>query len=133
MPGEISAFKDCARLRNLLIDLPHWQSQMERGGQEHDIFEPDFDDLIYKLTRKNEFGLFPHYDPETRSIGSRPALPSEYLRRLELQNELFADDIRLMGLGITDVGAVYTLPPSSPIRGAPRPFSFPPTAGRVRA
>ena len=35
---------------------------------------------------------------EGRKIGVAPASPWEYLRRLELQNELFGDDIRIIGL-----------------------------------
>jgi len=34
----------------------------------------------------------------TGMIAIQPALPSEYLRRLELQNELFGDHIHLVGL-----------------------------------
>jgi len=31
-------------------------------------------------------------------LGIRPALPREYLRRLDLQNDLFGDEIRVLGL-----------------------------------
>ena len=35
-------------------------------------------------------------------LGIRPALPREYLRRLDLQNDLFGDEIRVLGLTRAD-------------------------------
>jgi len=43
-------------------------------------------------------------------LGIRKALPAEYLRRLELQNELFGDDIQVMGL--TRAGRLATTQPT---------------------
>ena len=90
---------------------------MEQCGQEHDVYEPDCEPLIYKLTKRNEFGLFPHFDQNNQSVGLRPASPIEYFERLLLQNEWFEDDIRLEGIGITDAGSIYTLTSQPFIQG----------------
>ena len=42
-------------------------------------------------------GWAPVLDP-SGMLGIHPALPTEYLRRLELQNELFGDQIQIIGL-----------------------------------
>ncbi|MEO0413955.1 MAG: hypothetical protein AAF226_03270 [Verrucomicrobiota bacterium] len=89
--------------------MPFWLDQIVGGGQEHDVIGPNSDNRVYKLTKRNEFGLFPHYYAEEESVGLRPASPLEYFDRLLMQNEWFGDDTQLEGIGFTDAGSVYTL------------------------
>lgn len=91
--------------------------RFDTGGQEHDVWEADFDPRMYKLTKRNAFGLFPVPDFAAGAMGSRPALPSEYLDRLDLQNVVFGDDNALEGIALSDTGAIYTVTSQPYIKG----------------
>lgn len=86
-----------------------WLSRVEHGGQEHDVYEPDDDPLIYKLTKRSAFGYYASYKPDSGELGMRPATAIEYLDRLLISNEFFGDDIQLEGIGISSGGSIYTL------------------------
>ncbi len=98
--------KEC---RFVLRDLDAWRDLVIGGGQEHDVIGMDRQEVVHKLTKRNEFGLFPMFDRQDGSIGLRPATPSEYFDRLLLQNVWFGDDIQLQGIGISDGGSTYVL------------------------
>ena len=59
-------------------------------GHEHEVWFSERDRRVLKATYPNKFGL---------TLGvHRDATPSQYLRRLALQNRVFDDDIRLIGV-----------------------------------
>ncbi len=73
-----------------LITFP---SRFDAKGTEHVV---RFRGLSVEKHQHSD-GWVPVLD-EAGMLGIERALPSEYLRRLELQNELFGDRIRVMGL-----------------------------------
>lgn len=81
------------------------------------MIDPDTQNRVRKLTKRNEFGLFPHFDLVENTVGLRPASPIEYFDRLLLQNEWFEDDIQLVGIGLTEAGSIYTLTSQPFIKG----------------
>ena len=70
---------------------------------------PDDGGNVIKLTKRNAYGLYAVFDPASGKTGSRPASALEYLERLQWHNDLFGDDIRLLGVAENSGGAVFTL------------------------
>ncbi|MFZ4763343.1 MAG: DNA polymerase I [Roseimicrobium sp.] len=70
----------------------------ERG--EHRVYHDEAHDLVFKVTHSKRFGyvLDQGRDIAGRRLTLRDALPSEYLWRLALQNVVFGDQIRLVGI-----------------------------------
>jgi hypothetical protein len=62
-----------------------------RGGAEHSVFYDRQADIVIKLTHAGSFGW------STKGEGIR-ATPLEYLDRLEWQNHVFSDDIRIVAV-----------------------------------
>ncbi len=73
------------------------------GGEEHRIATPGDLSRYWKATHPGRCGFTIVCGEET---GQQPeltyALPLEYLERLKLQNNLFADDMRLEGVALED-------------------------------
>lgn len=96
------------------------------GGQEHRVWFSEKDARYYKATHPGRYGWYAfvdsRYDKRTQEdelfIGIGGATPLQYLDRLLLQNEAFADDIRLEGMWIEADGlAILTSQPF--IQGSP--------------
>ena len=82
---------------------------MNLGGQEHDVqIQLEFQ-RVRKTTKRNSYGFHPLRDTESGRIGMRPALPLEYLERLELQNTIFGDDWQLEGAAENAGGSLYVI------------------------
>lgn len=78
---------------------------LKRGGQEHDIFEDEASQRIFKVTRNGFFDLPPGIDLALVASGSDDrrlhlweATPYHYLQRLHLQNQLIPELNRLEGI-----------------------------------
>lgn len=70
---------------------------LREGGREHDVtFLGDADQWL-KFTKPAAAGYVVSF--ESGSPALKPALPLEYLERLALQNELFADSVSFVGVG----------------------------------
>lgn len=70
---------------------------------EHEVWFNDLWQRFVKITTPGGFGRFPKLID--RKISMRPSTPLEYLRRMSMSNEIFADDWRVIGV-ITDRGLV---------------------------
>ena len=84
-----------------LISPATYQTSLRAGGEEHRIITTGDLSRYWKVTHPGRCGFTVIVGEET---GHQPdltnALPLEYLERLQLQNNLFADDIRLEGVAI---------------------------------
>lgn len=72
-----------------------------KGGAEHDVLHAPGTGTILKFTKPSKAAYVVDFDFGTPRMAA--AAPLDYLERLRLQNELFADNIRFVGLG-GDVG-----------------------------
>lgn len=72
---------------------------VKEGGREHDLSHIEDGSEWLKFTKPSKAGYIVTFDSGSPSLA--PALPAEYLARLQLQNELFADMIRFVGVGGT--------------------------------
>jgi hypothetical protein len=68
-----------------------------KGGAEHDLLQDPTTGTILKFTKPGKAAYVVDFDLGTPRM--RPSLPVEYLERQRLQNDLFADGIRFVGLG----------------------------------
>lgn len=69
---------------------------LKEGGREHDLtFDPASSSWL-KFTKPSAAGYVVSVDFDAPEL--RPALPLEYLQRLALQNEIFADDVSFVGI-----------------------------------
>ncbi len=126
---EAETLRAFARARGLILDpfdflAPAWQ-----GGEEHLVWRDDANDRAVKLTKPNCFGLTVEaewfLDEERDEAELRPALrgamPLEYLDRLLLQNEVFGDEIELLGI-IDKRQAMHVVTAQPVIRGDSTPL-----------
>lgn len=74
-----------------LLDFPE-QRSIDTKGKEHSV--------VFRGSRVWKYQDGPALLPisEAKKLDVREALPSEYLDRLTLQNELFGDDLRVEGI-----------------------------------
>ena len=68
-----------------------------KGGAEHDVLPDPATGTILKFTKPSKAAYVVDFDLGTPRMSA--AAPLDYLERLRLQNELFADNIRFVGLG----------------------------------
>ena len=68
-----------------------------KGGAEHDVLHDPATGTILKFTKPSKAAYVVDFDLGTPRMAA--ATPLDYLERLRLQNELFADSIRFVGLG----------------------------------
>lgn len=78
---------------------------IDAKGTEHSV---RFRGAVVEKQQHSD-GWAPWLD-EAGMLGIRKALPTEYLRRLEIQNDLFGDDIQVIGL--TQAGRFVTVQPT---------------------
>lgn len=104
--------------RSLTPDL--YLEKISGGGQEHRVWHDLLQRRYWKATHAGRYGwkaaLDFRFNKRTQEdepyIGMGEALPLEYLVRLKLQNEIFADDIRLEACAIEKEGlAILTSQP----------------------
>ena len=101
----------------LILDGKSYLSRVSGGGAEHEVFIEPKEHRVYKLTRR--FGLtigtsFRMGKCTQKYLGVpfvRDATPLEYLERLALVNEVFADDVRLEGVITGEREAIITSQP----------------------
>lgn len=73
--------------------------RIEDAGEEHRVWLDEGTQRYFKATHAGRFGFFViALDDGTAELTG--ATPLEYLERLRLQNELFTDDIRLLGVAL---------------------------------
>ena len=95
-----------------------------RGGEEHQVWHDAANGRYIKLTYAGRFGLAADaqwfFDEEREEAGAkaflRDATPLEYLDRLILQNTVFGDDIRLLGI-IDKARGMHVVTSQPTIRG----------------
>ena len=104
--GEARALRDWAQARGLILDPARWLTPARKGGAEHLVWQDDEADRFIKLTLPGECGwtvdaeeIFDEaWDEWVPRPLTRIATPLEYLDRLLLANDLFGDDIALLGV-----------------------------------
>jgi len=70
---------------------------LKEGGREHDlIYDPDTASWL-KFTKPSQAGYVVSFEFGSPSL--EPGLPLEYLERLQLQNEIFLDQVTFVGVG----------------------------------
>lgn len=69
---------------------------LRTGGREHDVTHDPASASWLKFTKPSQAGYGVSFDSGRPSL--EPALPLEYLGRLLLQNRIFADSIRFVGV-----------------------------------
>ena len=72
---------------------------LKEGGREHDLTFIEDGAFWLKFTKPSAAGYVVSFDFDAPAL--EPALPLEYLERLTLQNELFADSIKFVGIAGT--------------------------------
>lgn len=72
-----------------------------QGGREHDLTFVEQGAYWLKFTKTSSAGYVVSFDSGAPAL--EPALPLEYLERLILQNEIFADNISFVGVAGTRV------------------------------
>ena len=124
--AEEHALRAWAQARSLILDPARWLAPARKGGAEHVVWQDEAADRFIKLTLPGECGWTvdaeEYFDEAWDKWVPRPrtriATPREYLDRLLLANELFGDDIQL--LGVLDAGDGMRVVTSQPtIRGEP--------------
>ena len=103
---EAKIFRAWNAESGLILDPAEYLDHAQPGGQEHMVLRDDESERVIKLTHAGRFGLAADaqwfFDEESGEAGAkaflRDATPLEYLDRLLLQNEVFGDDIRLLGI-----------------------------------
>ncbi len=82
-----------------LISPANYPPELRPGGEEHRIATPGDRSRYWKATHPGRCGFTVVCGDETGGLPELTnALPLEYLERLQLQNKLFTDDIRLEGV-----------------------------------
>ncbi len=87
-----------ARQRGVLISEPVWTALrlVSSGSAEHEVRYRAEDNRAVKRTHPGTFGFQPEL--QDGKWVSMPANPASYLRRFQLQNALFADEVQLEGV-----------------------------------
>ena len=114
---ERDAILGWARGSGCLLTGGEYLSRVQDGGAEHAVFLDEEQELVFKITRR--FGLTAGTDfrigKRTQKYLAVPfvrqATPLEYLERLVLFNEVFGDDIRLVGVIAEPEPAIVTTQP----------------------
>ena len=114
---ERDALLEWARSSGCVLDGGEYLSRVQDGGAEHAVFLDEERELVFKITRR--FGLTAGTDfrigKRTQKYLAVPfvrqATPLEYLERIVLFNEVFGDDIRLVGVIAEPEPAIVTTQP----------------------
>ncbi len=70
---------------------------LKEGGREHDLTFDSATASWLKFTKPSQAGYVVSFEFGSPSL--EPGLPLEYLERLQLQNELFGDQVTFVGIG----------------------------------
>jgi hypothetical protein len=73
-----------------------------KGGVEHDVTFDDATGTVLKFTKPDKAAYAVNFDLGTPKMAS--ATPLDYLERLEIQNEIFGDNLRFVGVATADDG-----------------------------
>ncbi len=114
---ERDALINWAAGSGLILDGKSYLDRVTGGGAEHEVFIEPKEHRVFKITRR--FGLtigtsFRMGKRTQKYLGVpfvRDATPLEYLERLALVNDVFADDIRLEGIIKGEREAIVTSQP----------------------
>ncbi len=90
-------FVGIAREASLKGCLLKEQFLVTKGGVEHDVVFDHETSTVLKFTKPGKAAYAVNFDLGTPQMVA--ALPLEYLDRLMLQNEIFGDNIRFVGIG----------------------------------
>lgn len=94
---------DWAEKSGRLIPPARYLPELRPGGEEHRIATPGDQSRYWKATQPGRCGFTVVCGEETGHLPElTQALPLEYLERLQLQNSVFTDDIRLEGVARED-------------------------------
>jgi hypothetical protein len=69
---------------------------LKEGGREHDLSFAEESQTWLKFTKPSAAGYVVSFQSGMPAL--EPALPLEYLERLQMQNDLFADDVKFVGV-----------------------------------
>jgi hypothetical protein len=69
---------------------------LKEGGREHDLTFAEESQTWLKFTKTSAAGYIVSFESGMPAL--EPALPLEYLERLQMQNDLFADDVTFVGI-----------------------------------
>ncbi len=88
-----------ARESSRLVEPAFYLTRIEDAGEEHRVWLDEPSQRYFKVTHVGRFGfhVIALSDGTAELTG---ATPLEYLERLQLQNQLFTDDIRLVGVAL---------------------------------
>jgi hypothetical protein len=85
--------REAARAGYLYEEL----TRLKIGGVEHDVIFDHESGTVLKFTKPGRAAYVVNFDLGTPKMV--PGMPLEYLKRLILQNEIFADNVSFVGLG----------------------------------
>ena len=92
---------------------------LKEGGREHDLTFIEEGACWLKFTKPAAAGYVVSFESGVPAL--EPALPLEYIERLILQNELFADSVTFVGVaGTRQLPRILTRQPHLPGEGASR-------------
>lgn len=122
--AQAKIFRAWVAESGLILDPAEYLDHAQPGGQEHMILRDAESERIVKLTHAGRFGLAADaqwfFDGEREEAGAkaylRDATPLEYLDRLILQNTVFGDDLRLLGI-IDKARGMHVVTSQPTIRG----------------
>jgi hypothetical protein len=100
--GETAHLAEWARERGVLTDGREFEdcTLVSNSTSEHEVRYHKVQNRAWKRTWAGFYGQVPC--PENGRLGRRNATPAEYLKRMALQIRLFASDIRLEGVCVSD-------------------------------
>ena len=90
-------------------ELGSWRVLSDKTS-EHKVYFPEPGIRVFKVTWPGFYGQIPCLNGG--KLDRRSATPSEYLQRQALQNEVFASDLRLEGVNISDKPSMVIGEPS---------------------
>jgi len=114
---ERDAILGWPRTRGCLLDGREYLNRVTGGGAEHAVFFDPASQIYYKITRGFGMTVGTNFHIGKRSqryLGLpfvRQATPLEYLERLGIFNEVFGDDIRIVGVIAGPEPAIVTTQP----------------------
>lgn len=116
--AQVAGLGVWAETQGRWLDPELWLRPAIAGGQEHELWFDESWQRYVKITHPGFYGQYPVPRPDG-TPGLRPATPLEYLDRLALSNDLFADDWQVEG--VLDHPAGARLVTSQPVVVGERP------------
>lgn len=91
LAAQLEALRNVAEDQRWLCSFEFLNRSPDARGFEHEVWFPDGpgSDVVFKATYDNSFGV---------RVDGGVALPLEYLERMQLQNEIFGDAVKLEGI-----------------------------------